>query len=1024
MIALVISIIVMLILAGVSINAIIGDDSIISRTQYSTFLSEMTAIEEAVQMWRAGEAIGQMGEETKAIPSIGLCQVIDLTKTERLVGEVGYYRIWSMAEKEPETSIYSSSSEFNSEFESEMIYFPAGVQDLFYLNNEALGIKSDKIYVIDAATGMIYSMLGVKIKGVSCYSANMATAVMSGSSNAPVFAESEVSGTGVDDEKLAGNVQDELLEDGTKNPNYNPYGFKIISDSESNNVYKLYNNGDLYGKGIKNFSLNLSEKEIADCDTKVWQNFTIPENIGGYKKLYQGSNTFYVIDNDDYLWAWGSNESNKLGLTQEQQVDYTGREAVKLDVDGKKVKKVFSTYPNSTFCITEDNSLYVAGSNVNYNLGLGNNETIYKFTKVDIKDVNGQTILGDKIYKIISAYRYTIIWVNASNYEVDSTDWYNNNEFYIVGHNINGQFSNGNRNDFYYYYTKVWDGYLYKFDIEQQKSVRIDNTYNASIDVQHKVKEIITGNATTILTTDNRVLVTGSGYHGYQWFDMKEQNELSSTKNFLPLTTNVKENLEIGTNVQKIASYDNTSVLIWRKNNGNDEIFGSRVGITVGIAADKSESGYFYKITLPSTLISEGIKDIAVNSTSAYILSNAGKVYGTGGNSGLGLGKENTSNIGDGFVELNLSKKVISMNELSGRNTDQFMILSCEDGTMFAIGNERIIFRDKVLQKSWKKIASNVRNFTVTDNSAAYVTKDNNIFVSGTDSYILGLGADSSYVLNEYVKVSDFSNNVLEAKIANGMLGIKTLDNKLYVCGYNKPENDQFNGLEHSTNRFELLKDEISVWNIKGMSRFFVSNNEFYEWGQTGDGCLLIAGNKNNPDIVPTKVNITRFKVEDLDRIDTNGKRKTTFIVKGKLYTCSGNSGRWEIVGVSGGGLRPFTYSFGENIIKCAHANDVSSMYLTESGKAYSVGTKSLLGIGETDSTTYILDLQQSKIENVIDIVAGNGFYIAVTKDGKVYGTGSNTYGVLGRWIGIDRKQPNSRYKTAFEWVECPELEI
>ena len=304
LIALVISIIVMLILAGVSINAIIGDDGIISRTQYSTFLSEMTAIEEAVQMWRAGEAIGQIGEETKAIPSIGLCQVSDLTKTERLVGEVGYYRIWSMKETEPETSIYSSSSEFNSEFESEMIFFPAGVQDLFYLNNEALGIKSDKTYVIDAATGMIYSIAGVKLKGISCYSANMATAVMSGSSNAPVFAESEVSGTGTGD-KLAGNVQDELLEDGTKNPNYNPYGFQIISDSESNNVYKLYNNGDLYGKGIKNFSLNLSEKEMADCDTKVWQNFTIPENIGGYKKLYQGSNTFYVIDNDDYLWAWG-----------------------------------------------------------------------------------------------------------------------------------------------------------------------------------------------------------------------------------------------------------------------------------------------------------------------------------------------------------------------------------------------------------------------------------------------------------------------------------------------------------------------------------------------------------------------------------------------------------------------------------------------------------------------------------------------------------------------------------------------
>ena len=135
----------MLILAGVSINAIVGEDGILSRTQYSTFLSEMTAVEEAVQMWKAGEAIGQMGEETKAIPANGLCQVSDLTKAERLVGEVGYYRIWSMSEKTPTISIFSNNDDFNNNFEGEMIYYPAGVQDLYYLNNEAIGIKSDKI---------------------------------------------------------------------------------------------------------------------------------------------------------------------------------------------------------------------------------------------------------------------------------------------------------------------------------------------------------------------------------------------------------------------------------------------------------------------------------------------------------------------------------------------------------------------------------------------------------------------------------------------------------------------------------------------------------------------------------------------------------------------------------------------------------------------------------------------------------------------------------------------------------------
>ena len=52
LVALVISIIVMLILAGVSINAIMGENGVLSRAQYASFMSEMAAVEEAVQLWK------------------------------------------------------------------------------------------------------------------------------------------------------------------------------------------------------------------------------------------------------------------------------------------------------------------------------------------------------------------------------------------------------------------------------------------------------------------------------------------------------------------------------------------------------------------------------------------------------------------------------------------------------------------------------------------------------------------------------------------------------------------------------------------------------------------------------------------------------------------------------------------------------------------------------------------------------------------------------------------------------------
>ena len=261
----------------------------------------MAAVEEAVQMWKAGELIESKGQVNTAIPANGLCNVNELIATERLVGEIGYYRNWSVGNAMPDMSILTSADAFNKKYEGEFVFYPAGVQDLYYLNNEALGLDEGKVYLIDASTSMIYSMSGITLNGVRCYSLNMAKAVTSGVNTAPTFAEAEVSGTGTGG-ALAGNVQEEFLPDGTKNPNYNPNGFKIIANSSSDNIYKLYNNGDLYGKGLKSIQLNTSVEEMEKINETKFNNFEIPENIGEIKKSYTGYNCMYFIDvNNDHL---------------------------------------------------------------------------------------------------------------------------------------------------------------------------------------------------------------------------------------------------------------------------------------------------------------------------------------------------------------------------------------------------------------------------------------------------------------------------------------------------------------------------------------------------------------------------------------------------------------------------------------------------------------------------------------------------------------------------------------------------
>lgn len=39
-------------------------------------------------------------------------------------------------------------------------------------------------------------------------------------------------------------------------------------------------------------------------DTSKWSTFEVPSIIGGYKKIIQGSDTMFIIDNNDELWAW------------------------------------------------------------------------------------------------------------------------------------------------------------------------------------------------------------------------------------------------------------------------------------------------------------------------------------------------------------------------------------------------------------------------------------------------------------------------------------------------------------------------------------------------------------------------------------------------------------------------------------------------------------------------------------------------------------------------------------------------
>ncbi len=975
----------MLILAGGSINAIVGEDGILGRTQYATFLSEMTAVEEAVQMWKAGEAIGQMGEDAKVIPANGLCKVNDLTKTERLYGEVGYYRQWNNNEgSAPTIDILSSASDFNDFFDGDLIFFPIGVQDLYYLNNEAIGIKGDKTYLIDAATGMIYSINGVRLKGVSCYSANMATAVMSGSLNTPMFAEAEVSGS-VTGDKLAGNVQDEYLENGEINSEYNPYGFQIIASPNSNNIFKLYNNGDLYGKGIKGPQLNTSKEKMAEINSYEWKEWTVPKEVGEYKKIIigatdtynlnntSGGGTMYFIDQNDDLWVYGNNPA---GLSLEQSIEYTGRKAMKLDLRGFKASRVFAGL-YSVFVITTDNHLLAAGSNANGQLGLGHTNPVMTFEEVNVENIqNIETIYPDDHERLANVIKY------------------NNNTFYFAGR---ASYYNAEYADTCVTFSQMFDG-IHGPDWDQD------------------IKDISWTSTCVILKSDGTVWVTG--YGGYMMDDLSSESERGFRKHKV-------------TNIEKFYPMNTYSLVIQDNNN---KLYCFSKNNTLGTENNSSAPK---EMELPVDLINEGIKECFAITNALYILSNTGNIYGTGYKYRMGM------NLVEGFtdkiVKLDIDNvQTLYSNEVSSAKTGMRSIaLLYKNNKYYTTGNSILMFGDDVLEKNWTLVANNVKQFNAKGN--CFVDKDKNLWVSG-DSRCCGLGEKSKNYENipNYIKCTDanIQGKVIQCE-ATAYVTYVLLENKeLWATGlYSNSGLEQYPGWEEEEDKSNFVKilDDIyffSAYCDSGSGKIAISKNgEAYGWGASWGGQIGIPGTTFHITPEPYTLPVSIGGTDNIRALRCdNGRRATIITTNGQLFM----TGSWTNGQYDGGRemtsiFAQYTYNLnleeGEKITSISHSSGRSSIVLTDKGRVFGYGPANVMGFNNTSDRLQEMHLiKELNGKNIVQIAGGNGWYVAVDADGKVYGTGSNTYGILGRWKGAPRSA--GRYRTAFEWVECPELEI
>ena len=347
LIMLIITIIVLVILAGVAINTLYGENGIISNAQDAERLSNIKTLEEGINLYKIDKNLeGKVEEESYPIAlnedgsRITLSQMKSASELAKLPDELRY-TLLNLTTEKGTTDIPNLENIDYSKF--------------YKLDHTKLNMSEEEaenlVIYVEGDNYKVINLAGVKYKNKDIYVI------------IPLNNEAE--------------------------PEY---------ITVANNTYKLYGDGTLKALGEKTVNSGYSWNEV-NAINNSWDEFdlkainarfdnrmSLPETLTSdwyASHVYFSTGTAYVIDNNNDLWAWGANDYNKLGLGHsflvvEPTKILEGRCEGKENV---KATKVWAGYYN-TFIVDTDGEFWGCGNNNNGLLGQGNNKAYDKWVKI------------------------------------------------------------------------------------------------------------------------------------------------------------------------------------------------------------------------------------------------------------------------------------------------------------------------------------------------------------------------------------------------------------------------------------------------------------------------------------------------------------------------------------------------------------------------------------------------------------------------------------------------------------------
>ena len=822
LLALIVTIIVLLILAGITIGMITGDNGIITKTEEAKFKANVRALEEDIDTYKVGEQQkNKIGIDMYPVIQSETLETVD----KNLINENLKKRMVKWASTAGDGEI-------------------ATVDTIDY--SKFYKLDKEKVTSAESFAGDLYLILvGNDYKVISI----------------------------VGEKYLSSKTYILIPPNDQAEPEY---------ITIANNTYKLYGDGTVkvVGEMTTNSGMTDEEKDsllgVQTLDLKAIAEGTdmaFDENVQtddetaklyGVKRIHISQNAIYVIDANDDLWGWGDNSYNKMG----QGHSYLIAKPTKLlegrteGETGVKAKNVWGGSMN-TYVLDTNGQLWGAGTNTAGTLSQNNTNIYNNFVKINIDGVNTNDIKYIQVGKSMqNSYAICLL---------------NNGDVYGVGFGGNGQLGlNRKTNYILYEFTNLanfdtkWknikdvyaqgvitvaltnDGVLYGtgYNVEGVLGVGDKNMRYALTQIMDNIEEFgLVGNS-VIISKDNN-----GAFYMYSSLTMKK------VTTFQDKNAHLMPNGEVFKDNKLYVRNTNTTFRLYTGDAFVEDIIPNVVASVAYVSDGKLYINARYDITKP------GQKNIY---QLREVFKNAVYVQGKGQNLSIVDGDGNIyETVGGKNSELSNIKKLVA-------STTARYALS-NDGKLYAKGGTLTgMWGSQTQKNSYIQVTKdgttpfdNVKDIFATNTlatghaaSAIFITEDNKIYWAGSDGvtglpgvkgdeYAPGMGEITNYPKEASSEMLDkIKDKIVDIDYqyinSGGIQGnnalILTQDGKVYTysdgkaatvtCGLNKTLTD----FEEITFEPGTTVKEVATQN--GLSLVLLSNGNVYGWGYNTYGIL------------------------------------------------------------------------------------------------------------------------------------------------------------------------------------------